>query len=174
MLDEKLSRKTLFLVALAMLGMFLLSGVGTKGWKIDPAFILAVLAALLSAWAVLLIRKLSRTEPSATIFAAQCVYGLLICLIPSIGPLLEISIRQSAVYLVCGLFAAGGQLLLTVGFRYLTVAEGCLMKMITAVMISIGGWVFFHEAYRFSELVGAFAILVSCSLIQIPMSLKRK
>ena len=42
----------------------------------------AVLTAVASAYVVITIRQLHATENSATIFSAQCVYGLLVCLLP--------------------------------------------------------------------------------------------
>jgi drug/metabolite transporter (DMT)-like permease len=46
--------------------------------------LLAVITAFASALVVVTIRQLHATEHTSTIFAAQCVYGLLICTIPAV------------------------------------------------------------------------------------------
>lgn len=175
-LGEAFTVKSIVLSALALMGVFLMSGAGMSGWEMSPSFLLAMTSALLSAWAVVLIRQLSRSETSSTIYAAQCVYGLLICLVPAWLALSGVTVNQILILGLCGILAAGGQLLLTVGFRYLSVAEGCLLNLLTAVMISIGGLIWFQETYNFAEILGVIAILVSCALfnVKIPLTWNRK
>ena len=129
MLGETFNFQSIMLAFLAFVGMFLMSGAGISGWEISPSFMLAIAAAILSAWAVVMIRQLSRTETSSTIFAAQCVHGLLICIVPATMAFAEMSFIRVMVLIVCGFLAAGGQLLLTIGFRYLSVAQGCLLNV---------------------------------------------
>ncbi len=121
--------------------------------------LLAVLGALASAYVVVTIRQLHATEHSATIFAAQCIYGLLICLGPALLIPQSISALTWAVMIAAGVFAAGGQMTMTWAFRDLPVAEGSLLQMLVPVGIAAGGFAFFDEHFAPLELLGAALIL---------------
>lgn len=122
---------------------------------------LAVLTSLASAYIVVTIRQLHATEHTSTIFGAQCVYGLIICAIPALLPLREISVSPLGwgLMTLAGLFAAIGQIAMTRGFRELPVAEGSLLQMLVPLGIAVGGMVFFHEHFTSHELIGAGLIL---------------
>lgn len=128
---------------------------------------LAVLSALVSAWVVVTIRQLHASEHSSTIFAAQCLYGLLICGIPALLQLQPISGLGLAVTAIASVTAAVGQLAMTRAFRDLSVAEGSLLQMLVPVGIAVGGVVFFHERFTMHELVGAALILGGTTFIAL-------
>jgi len=120
---------------------------------------LAVVAALLSAHVVVTIRQLHDTEHTATIFAAQCVYGLLICSAPAILTYQPLSPGAWIVMLVASVAAGVGQLAMTRAFRDLPVAEGSLIQMLVPLGIALGGMLFFHEHFAPHEVLGAMLIL---------------
>lgn len=128
---------------------------------------LAVLSALVSAWVVVTIRQLHATEHSSTIFAAQCVYGLVLCGIPALLQLQPISGLGLAVTVLASVTAAVGQLAMTRAFRDLSVAEGSLLQMLVPVGIAAGGVVFFRERFTLHELAGAALILGGTAFIAL-------
>jgi drug/metabolite transporter (DMT)-like permease len=123
---------------------------------------IAVLSALLSAYVVVTIRQLHATEHSSTIFAAQCVYGLLVCGVPA--ALHPSPIAGWVPWLLggAGVTAAVGQLSMTRAFRDLPVAEGSLLQMLTPLGVALGSVLFFQERFSPHELVGASLILAGC------------
>ncbi len=128
---------------------------------------LAVVSALVSAWVVVTIRQLHASEHSSTIFAAQCLYGLLICGVPALLQLQPISGLGLAVTAVASVTAAVGQLAMTRAFRDLSVAEGSLIQMLVPVGIAVGGVVFFREQFTPQELFGAALILGGTTFIAL-------
>ena len=63
----------------AFLGLALMTDTFAGGVHPNPYVLCAVLSALSSAYVAVVIRHLHATEHTATIFGAQCVYGLLFC-----------------------------------------------------------------------------------------------
>ena len=120
---------------------------------------IAFLNALGSAWIVITIRQLHAREHSSTIFAAQCVFGLLLCGGPAIADLHAITPTAWIVLAIASTCASAGQLLMTQAFRDLSVAEGSLLQMLVPLGIAIGGVVFFHERFTALELLGGALIL---------------
>jgi drug/metabolite transporter (DMT)-like permease len=122
--------------------------------------LVAVVAAFGSAYVVITIRLLhAEGEHTSTIFAAQCVYGMIICAIPALFHLESISVVGWTLMLIAGVCAAVGQLAMTRAFRDLPVAKGALLQILVPVGIAIGGVVFFHEHFALRDLIGAALIL---------------
>lgn len=164
-LKERLRPSLIVGGVLALVGLGLLTnvlGTGTPPGLYDG---LAVLTALISAWVVVTIRQLHATEHSSTIFAAQCVYGLVLCGIPAILQLQPISGIGLAVTAIASVCAAVGQLAMTRAFRDLSVAEGSLLQMLVPLGIAVGGVTFFRERFLVHELVGAGLILGGTAFI---------
>jgi drug/metabolite transporter (DMT)-like permease len=159
MLREKLRPSVLFGGVAALAGIGLLTG--TFSAEAHPGLydLLAVVAALLSAYVVVTIRQLHDSEHTSTIFAAQCVYGLLICSVPAWATFQPITPAAWWVMLLASFTAGGGQLTMTRAFRDLPVAEGSLFQMLVPLGIATGGAVFFHEHFAPHELAGAALIL---------------
>lgn len=119
----------------------------------------ALLNALGSAWIVVTIRQLHAREHSSTIFAAQCVFGLLLCGGPAIGTFTALTPTAWAVLAIASTCAGAGQLLMTQAFRDLSVAEGSLLQMLVPLGIAVGGVVFFNEHFSTMEIFGGLLIL---------------
>lgn len=158
-LRERLQPALLVGGAMALGGLALLTNILGSGTRPGVYDALAVASALISAWVVVTIRQLHATEHSSTIFAAQCLYGLVLCGLPACLQLQPISGVGLAVTAVASLAAAVGQLAMTRAFRDLSVAEGSLLQMLVPVGIAAGGVGFFHEHFSLHELAGATLIL---------------
>lgn len=128
---------------------------------------IGVATALAAAYVVVTIRQLHATEHTATIFAAQCVYGLLICGIPAALNGQTISLLAWLMMTIAGTFAAVGQITMTHAFRDLPVAEGSLLQMIVPVGIALGGVAFFGEHFAPHELIGAALILGGTAVVAL-------
>jgi drug/metabolite transporter (DMT)-like permease len=145
--------------AAALSGLALLTNAFGANAHASGYDLLAVITALGSAYVVITIRQLHATEHTSTIFAAQCVYGLLLCSIPAALHLQTVSTVGWAMMLIAGVFAALGQIAMTRAFRELPVAEGSLLQMLVPLGIAAGGATFFSEQFAPHELVGAALIL---------------
>jgi drug/metabolite transporter (DMT)-like permease len=143
----------------ALAGLALLTNAFAPGTHATGYDLIAIVTALCAAYVVVTIRQLHATEHTSTIFAAQCVYGLLLCMIPALLHLQQVSLAAGSLMLLAGLFAGTGQILMTHAFRLLPVAEGSLLQMLVPVGIAAGGVVFFGEHFAVHDLVGAALIL---------------
>ncbi len=166
-LREKLRPALLVGGVAALTGLALLTNVLGGGGAPGLYDWLAIFSAFLSAWVVVTIRQLHATEHSATIFAAQCVYGLVLCGIPAFLQLQPISGLGLTVTALASITAAIGQLAMTRAFRDLSVAEGSLLQMLVPVGIAAGGVVFFRERFTLHELAGAALILGGTAFIAL-------
>ncbi len=148
----------------ALAGLGLLTGAFTTGATVSGYDVLAIAAAISAGYVVVTIRQLHATETSVTIFSAQCVYGLLACGIPALLHLQTLSPLVWILLVVASVCAAAGQLLMTRGFRELSVAEGSLLQMTVPLGIATGEVVFFAERFTTPELIGGALILAGCTL----------
>lgn len=158
-LREKLRPALLAGAAVTLLGLGLLTNPLARGVSAGLYDALALLVAAGSAWVVVTIRQLHRREHTSTIFAAQCVYGLLVCGIPAIFNVASLTPAAWVVLLMASGCAGAGQLLMTHAFRDLSVAEGSLLQMLVPLGIAVGGMVFFGEHFTAAESVGGALIL---------------
>lgn len=159
MLREKLQSAVLVGGVAALAGIALLTNVFATTAHPGMYDLLAVVAALLSAYIVVTIRQLHGSEHTSTIFAAQCVYGLALCTIPAWLTFEPIPPLAWLVILLASIAAGAGQLMMTRAFRDLPVGEGSLLQMLVPLGIAVGGAVFFHEHFAAHELGGAALIL---------------
>lgn len=156
--------------AAALGGLALLTNAFGAGSHADIYDLVAVSTALAAAYVVVTIRQLHATDHTSTIFAAQCVYGLLICGIPAILHLHAVSPAGWGLMIVAGIFASLGQITMTRAFRDLAVAEGSLLQMLVPLGIAVGGALFFHERFSNHELVGAALILAGTTFTALRRS----
>lgn len=165
MLGERF-RAVLGLGALMALGgLALITNILSTGASINVYDVIAIIAAFVSAYIVVTIRQLhAEGEHTSTIFAAQCFYGLVLCLGPALfhwAPHPPLAWGLMVVGAIC---AAVGQILMTRAFRDLPVGEGSLLQMLVPLGIAAGGALFFHEQFSPAELVGAALILIGTVL----------
>jgi drug/metabolite transporter (DMT)-like permease len=151
--------------ALALAGLALMTNAFAANSHAGWYDLVAIAAAFGSAYVAITIRLLhAQGEHTATIFAAQCVYGILICATPAAFHLESISLGAWALMLIAGAGAAAGQLAMTRAFRDLPVAEGSLVQIIVPVGIAMGGVAFFHEHFALHDMIGAALILAGMVL----------
>jgi len=150
---------------LALAGLGLLTRVFAAGAHVSPYDLLAIAVAFGSAYIVVTIRQLhAEGEHTSTIFAAQCAYGLLLCLGPAVAAWASHPPLAWVLMLVAALSAGLGQITMTRAFRDLPVGEGSLMQILVPLGIALGGVVFFGERFAAYEMIGAAMILVGTVL----------
>ncbi len=121
--------------------------------------LVAILSAITSGIAVVFIRGLSKDYHPSTIYASQCVYGVVLT-VPVAGS--AVLSLPPAAWLALGFGAAlvaVGQLSITVGFRYLSVAKGSSIQMLLPLLVAAGAYLFFDERLTPLEILGALLTL---------------
>lgn len=159
-LKEHLSMRQGWGIVVAILGLVLLTGMdhhtlaaqGLHEW-------IAITGALIAAATVVVIRQLTRTESSATIFASQCIYTGLLALPFVIKEGFTLSVSDSALLTLAGCMAGAGQLTMTEGFRHLPVSIGGAFQVVLPLSITLGGIVFFGESFSLAQVAGATLIV---------------
>ena len=165
MLGERFRPVLAFGGLTALAGLALITNVAGTGAGVNIYDGIAVASAMASAYVVVTIRQLhAEGEHTSTIFAAQCVYGLLICSAPAVVSWAPHSPLAWSLMVVGALCAGSGQILMTRAFRDLPVGEGSLLQMLVPLGIAVGGVVFFREHFAPHELLGAVLILGGSAL----------
>jgi len=148
-------------IGIAIVGLGLLTDMSPAALAKDGQWeAISLGGALSAAMVIVVIRQLTRTETSATIFASQCVYGVLFAL-----PFVLLGHHQLTApdYLYLSLAAACaavGQLSMTEGFRFLTVAAGGAFQIVLPLLISLGGVFLFDEHFSWIQGSGGALILI--------------
>ena len=158
-LGEKLRPVVVIGGVAALAGIGLLTNVFSTSAHPGIYDLLAVVAALLSAYVLVTIRQLHGTEHTSTIFAAQCAYGLVLCGVPAFLTFQPLSGQAWAVMFAAGVTSGIGQLTMTRAFRDLPVAEGSLIQMLVPLGIAAGGFLFFGEKFTAQDVAGAALVL---------------
>ncbi len=144
----------------ALTGLALLTGALQGSVRFGPYDGVALLCALSSAWIVVAIRQLHQEGvATATIFASQCIYGLLLSAPFVIAANSWPDPLSCAGLVLGGCCAGGGQLAMTRAYRHLAVAEGTLIQTIVPLGIATGGILFFGESLGWADLGGGLLIV---------------
>ncbi|MES2996926.1 MAG: DMT family transporter [Verrucomicrobiota bacterium] len=157
-LGERVSTRALVWILIGFGGLVgFVGGGSTQG--ISGYDLVGVSGAVSAGLVVVLVRKLIRTQHPATIYGSQCVFGILLALpfgwqnfdkLPWQG---HLALAGAAVLVTCG------QLLMTFGFRLLSVSRGSAIQMLLPVITACGGYLFFGEHFGIAEYAWAVLIL---------------
>jgi len=160
MLHERLGWMKVLGIAIAIVGLGLLTDISPASLAQDGKWeAVSLVGAVLAAMVVVVIRQLTKTETSATIFASQCLYGLLLALPFAFRGVGRLTAADCAMLTVAAFSAAAGQIGMTEGFRFLTVAAGGAFQITIPLVISIGGILFFDEHFTLLQAIGGGLIL---------------
>lgn len=159
-LHERLGLVKVGGIVLALLGLALLTGMtpGTLA-VFGKHEMIALTGAVLAAAVVVVIRQLTRTETSATIFASQCVYGLLLGIPIAFAHFTPLGWVDVALLCGAAVCASFGQLAMTEGFRFLSVAAGGAFQNLVPVIITLCSISLFAEPFSTPQAIGAVLVL---------------
>ncbi len=164
-ITENLKLRHIFLGIIALGGISLMTGPENLKNGLNHYDILMIGVAIVSGLIVVIIRKLHATYNTATIFAAQCLFGFIIC-VP--GSLLNISMPplQGWFFLIgAALFVALGQLTMTQGFRHISVSRGASLHLLTPVLVTGASILLLGETFTLLDITGGIIIVASCLFI---------
>ena len=165
-LGETITRATLGALALTTVGV----GMVMVGTAPPGSFVLGrwqlvgVLSAMLSGAAVATIREVRKTDGSWEIFAAFCVAGAAICVVPALRGWVAPTPREWLILVAVGLTSVVGQLLMTHALRYVRAAVGGIIAQLTPVTSLAFGWAMFGDRIGRLAVAGAALTLVGVSV----------
>lgn len=161
-LGETLTLRKILGSLVAVAGIVLLMGLhGGDLTKVGFYELIALVGAFIAAAVVVIIRQLTRTETSGTIFASQCAYTALLAL-PFLLALPWPSWADTGLLTAAALLAALGQLAMTEGFRFLPISIGGAFQILLPLTITLSGILLFDESFSLTQAGGAALILLGC------------
>ena len=150
-------RAYLWMVAgLGGLALFLSGDIGSG---ISGYDLLAVLGAVIAGTVVVLIRHLRRHQTSSTIYASQCVFGILLTAPVAGANSLALPLGPLGLLVVASILVAVAQLMMTHAYRDLDVTRGSAIQMLLPILTSLGGIFLFGESFTKLELAGGVLTL---------------
>lgn len=162
MLGELLTPRKMGGTLLALAGVVLLTELqGGDFSQFGTYEVIAIVGSLIAAGVVVVIRQLTKTETSGTIFASQCIYTGLLAL-PFVIALPTPGALETALLVLASILAALGQLAMTEGFRHLPVSTGGAFQVLLPLLITVGSVFLFGESFTGMQAVGAALILAGC------------
>jgi len=159
-LHERLGVIKVLGILLALFGLGMLTGM-TPGSLTEFGHYetIGLVGAVLAAAVVVVIRQLTRTETSPTIFASQCVYGILFAAPIAWMNFTSLNWGDVALLSVAATCATFGQLAMTEGFRFLSVAAGGAFQNTLPVIITVCSISLFAEPFTTPQVIGALLVL---------------
>lgn len=171
-LGEHLTRRKAVGTFLALGGIVLLTGLQTGDLSRFGFYEgVALAGALIAAGTVVVIRQLTRTDTSATIFASQCVYTTVLAVPFVVGTVIPGGLGMSLMT-VAAVLAAAGQLAMTEGFRFLAVSAGGAFQVLLPLSITVGSVALFGEPFSLAQAAGA-ALTLAGSYFTVTAQEKR-
>jgi len=173
---EKLHPDVFVAVAVSFVGIWLvvnpLGGAGTPGASAAAGHaglyqLLALLGGLLSAVAVVAIRKLQTTDSPYMIYLAQCVFGMIVIGYPTATSSFAFALPLWLVLAGIGILATVAQLMMTRAYRDVPATEGSLLAFMVPVVNSILGIVVFGEKMQPLTIAGALIVLAACAYVAL-------
>ena len=157
----------LILASLAGIGLIAADKSGASGFTISTFEWLAILGAVFSGIAIVVIKKLCDTDSPFSIFFAQSLVGFWLMVIPANLKPVELSLAGGTLLLLIGLSAAAGQLCMTAGYAHLTVATAGILGMLVPVINTAIGVAVFHEYLSALGLAGVAVVIATCALLAV-------
>ena len=177
LLKERVGALKCASMAGSLLGIFLLSWNGETGVSFFDSIgkyeLLAIFGAAISGLAIVVVKKLHDTDTTYAIFFAQCLVGFWLVVIPANVVSTSLGYSGGILLLCIGVAAATGQLLMTEGYRHVTVTTGSLLSMLVPVLNFLVGIFLFQEDASLYAVLGAILVISSCSLVIVSDSRSR-
>ena len=121
-------------------------------------------SAMLAGAAYTLIRAMRGREASATIVLHFSLVSSVVTLVPMLMNPVMPSGPQALALLGIGIFAAGGQILMTTAYRLAPAGEVSIYSYLTIVFSALAGWAIWGEVPDIASLIG-FVLIAGVTLI---------
>lgn len=121
-------------------------------------------SAMLAGAAYTLIRALRGREASATIVLHFSLVSSIVTLVPMLMNPVMPSVPQALALLGIGVFAAGGQILMTTAYRLAPAGEVSIYSYLTIVFSALAGWAIWGEVPDAASLMG-FLLIAGVALV---------
>ena len=121
-------------------------------------------SAMLAGAAYTLIRAMKGREASATIVLHFSLVSSVVTLVPMLMNPVMPSGPQALALLGIGIFAAGGQILMTTAYRLAPAGEVSIYSYLTIVFSALAGWAIWGEVPDIASLIG-FVLIAGVALI---------
>ena len=173
MIREKLHPDVFAAIAVSFVGIWLVvnpmgvDGAGSRAFTVSVYQLLALLGGVLSAVAVVAIRKLQQTDSPYVIYLAQCVFGMLVVGYPTATSSFGFALPLWLTLAGIGILATIAQLMMTSGYRDLPATEGSLLAFLVPVVNSFLGVVVFGEKMQPMTIAGAVLVLAACAYVAL-------
>jgi drug/metabolite transporter (DMT)-like permease len=157
-LGERVEQRLLAPLAIALIGVFLVSGVSSRGlaeFRIGPWETGGLLSSVLSGAAVTAIRAARRTEGSWAIYGSFTVCGLLVTAPFALSGYRPPDAREWLLLVVVGATSVAAQLLMTYAYRWVTNLQAGVFAQLTVVASMALGALFLGERLAPAQLAGA-------------------
>jgi drug/metabolite transporter (DMT)-like permease len=130
-----------------------------------PVASIALLGGALAAVAKVTVRRLSATEPASRIVFYFAAIGTLVSVVPLLWLWQTPTTQQWLWLLVIGLFATGGQFLLTRGMASAPAARLGPFTFFSVVFGAVIGWWLWEEVLQWTTVAGSLLIMASALLV---------
>lgn len=164
-LKEALSLRRFLWMLVTFAGICILLGFGgmTGFGKIE---LVAILGAVVAGICVVLIKFLSGRMHFSTVYAGQCVYGLLIAIVPGVlsetSVLFRLSMEGYVMGLLGGILVSCGQLTMTYAYQSLRVSQGATMQLLVPLLVVVGGVLLYGEMLTVLDALAMLLVMVGC------------
>jgi drug/metabolite transporter (DMT)-like permease len=165
LLAELLKLRHILWGLVALGGICLMTGPESLRNGLNGYDALAVAVAIASGVIVTIIRKLHTTYNTATIYAAQCLFGAIICLPGSLLHMSMPSLNGWFFLIGAALFVNISHITMTQGFRHISVAKGSSLHLLTPVLVTGASIILLGESFTTLDIIGGTTIVLSCLFI---------
>lgn len=159
MLKEKIPARIGLILAVGFVGVLLIVKPGMAVF--NPAALVGVFSAFFASFALVNVRKLTRTEPALRVVFYFALIGSLITLVPMLFYWQNPSPRQWLMLLGVGFFATGGQFLLTRGYASGPVGQVGFFHYSAVIFAGLVDWLIWSEIPDALSLGGVSLICVA-------------
>jgi len=160
-LREYLGARSIAWLAIGFGGLLIFLSEGAFATGVSGYDLVALVGALAAGYVVVVIRQLRHSEHPATIYASQCVFSVLVALVPSSPGALDLGWMPLVVLSLAGVVVSFGQLFMTQAYREIPVSQGSAIQMLMPIVTAGGGYLIFGERFTPVELAGAAVTLVA-------------
>jgi drug/metabolite transporter (DMT)-like permease len=154
-LGERIGALAICALAVTTFGVSLVVRGDLAALALGPWVLIAALGSVLSGAAVATIREVRRSDGSWEIFGAFCIVGAAVTAPFAGHRWVRGGARDWALMLAVGVFALGGQILMTWSLRYLKAGIAGILMQLTPVCALVLGWIVLDEHMRGVALAGA-------------------